>query len=236
MRQAHPIQICSLKRTGAENCVNAQDSGLFDILSWSTDFVKHFAGPFHRSFDGVETLKNDAMKNITITSQGNLALIDFSNIFKVFRDFTWRLCFKKYRKWLKEEFGVSEAVVFLGSKSSNRRLGQLLRNAGFKIIYLPVANTNSHVKGGVDVNLAVYGMKHCTGFDKVVLCSGDGDFLPLVRHFVSHEKLKAVICASFDALSGQLFYTKKSVIVSMEHLAPILAKESNPSNNSRKAS
>lgn len=171
----------------------------------------------------------------TNDKKGNLALIDFSNIYKVFKGFSWCLSFKKYRKWLKEQFDVSEAIIFLGTREGNERLGEALKQAGFTVYYLPVTNNASHVKGGIDVNLVVHGMMQYPKYDKVVLCSGDGDFLPLVQHLLNQDRLKAIICASFDALSGQLFFAKKSAVVSMEHLSSVLSKQPN-SSNSRKAS
>lgn len=66
---------------------------------------------------------------------------------------------------------------------------QKLKKFGFETKIKPLKiMLNGKKKADCDVNIAVDGMENTTNYDKFILFSGDGDFLPFLRFLINHKK------------------------------------------------
>jgi uncharacterized LabA/DUF88 family protein len=68
-----------------------------------------------------------------------------------------------------------------------------LESFGYQLVLKPVKNYmqddgNIKRKANCDVDMAFFMMKYMTGYDRAVVLSGDGDFLPLLKHLKSVGK------------------------------------------------
>ncbi len=92
-------------------------------------------------------------------------------------------------------------------KRNRNNYFSLLRSIGFKVIEKPIhtyQDSEGHVvrKGNVDMDIALDVIQQCEKLDKVVLASGDGDFVPLVRA-VQNKGCRVEVIA-FRNVSGDL--------------------------------
>jgi len=72
----------------------------------------------------------------------NFAFIDGENLNLSIRNLGWKLDFKRFRIYLKEKYGVSEAYLFIGYIDGNTELYASLQRSG---LYLHIqTNTNLH--------------------------------------------------------------------------------------------
>lgn len=92
---------------------------------------------------------------------------------------------------------LNEAELLLISRHLKRvRFYSKLKKFGFQLILKPVKmyeeeDGSTRRKANCDVDMAFYLMKEKESFDKVIILSGDGDFLPVLKFL--KEKGKEVI-------------------------------------------
>jgi branched-chain amino acid aminotransferase len=99
-----------------------------------------------------------------------------------------------------------EAGAFAIAKdpSGFRRFSEALRGAGFQVFgKRPQTFSDGSVKADWDVGLAVYAIELAERCDVVVLCTGDGDFVPLVRA-IKRRGLRVEVAAFPGRLSAAL--------------------------------
>lgn len=152
-------------------------------LGWKIDYsrlIKYFKEKYEVSevyyFGGVEThgYKYDYLKNETVP-------ID---------DLRKRL--ESYIS--KEGKKLDEAKLILLSRHLSRIKFYLkLREFGYKLYLKPVKlyfqpDGRTERKANCDVEMAFYLMKEKDNFDRVVVLSGDGDFLPVLKHLREIKK------------------------------------------------
>ena len=88
----------------------------------------------------------------------------------------------------KEKKNLDEAKLLLLSKHLGRiRFYLKLKEFGYKLFLKPVKlyhqeDGSTQRKANCDVEMAFYLMKEKNNFDKVLILSGDGDFLPVLKH------------------------------------------------------
>ena len=127
-------------------------------------------------------------------SENNNAYIDGQNLNAGIESAGWKIDHSKFRKYLKEELGVSKAYIFIGYMEEHQVLYNALQEAGFILHFKPlVRHEDSAIKGNVDADLVLQAMIDFDRYDKAVIVSGDGDFAGLVRHLAMTNKLKQVI-------------------------------------------
>ena len=132
------------------------------------------------------------------TNQKIYAFIDSQNLNLGVRSLGWELDYRKFRLYLKNKFGVSEAFMFIGYVPTNQSLYTKLQKAGFVLVY-KTAVTYSHkgktiVKGNVDAELVLYSAAiEYPNYDKAIIVTNDGDFLCLVQYLDTHDKLLKII-------------------------------------------
>lgn len=101
-----------------------------------------------------------------------------------------------YLKKLVETKGESltEAKLTLIDRHAKRvRFYRKLEKFGYTLILKPVktfedAEGNLHRKANCDVDMAFYLMRDRNGFERTIILSGDGDFLPVLKYLRDNKK------------------------------------------------
>lgn len=126
--------------------------------------------------------------------ENNFAFIDSNNLHLAIKDIGWSLNFARFRRYLKEKYGVTKAFLFIGFVSGNNDLYIALQQAGFVCIFKPTLTYgDGATKGNCDAELVLYAMIECQNYAKAVLVTGDGDFYCLAQHLHEKGKLKNIL-------------------------------------------
>ena len=114
----------------------------------------------------------------------------------------WKLDFSKFRLYLKNKYGVTEAYLFIGNKPGNESMYNALQESGFNLILKPTLPYKKdgvmNTKGNVDAELVLYASAILyEKYDEAIIVSGDGDFLCLAEHLDNQGKLKKILTPNF---------------------------------------
>ena len=129
--------------------------------------------------------------------ENNYAFIDSQNLNLGVKSRGWNLDFARFRKFLKDKYGVEKAYLFIGFVPGNQTLYTELQKAGYICIFKPTLeikeNGEIRVKGNVDAELVLHTMIEYPNYGKAVIVSGDGDFYCLIEYLVKQNKLRKII-------------------------------------------
>jgi len=143
----------------------------------------------------------------------NYAFIDSNNVYLSVKSQGWNIDWKRFRTYLKEHYGVSQAYLFIGYIEGNNEVYIKLQKAGFICIWKPILTyKDGTIKGNVDAELVLHTMIQLSNFDKAVIVTGDGDFYCLVKHLLEQNKLLTVLvpnCYKYSALLKK--FAKKNI-------------------------
>jgi len=133
------------------------------------------------------------MKNVR-----NFAFIDGQNLHLGTQECGWTVDYKKLRIYLKDKYHVVEAHYFLGFVSDNEQdLYTNLQKAGFILDFREHSMAlRGKKKGNVDCDIVFAVMKKLVEkeeFDKVVIVSGDGDYIKLVDYLIKKGKFEKIL-------------------------------------------
>lgn len=137
------------------------------------------------------------------------AFIDSQNLNVSVQNYGWKMNWRKFREFLKDNYGVTRAYMFIGYVPEYEDMYHSLHDSGYGVILKPtydmsrprevVAAPNGSeplekeakkpVKGNVDADLVLWAMKELQNYDKAVIVSGDGDFFTLVEYLAEQDKL-----------------------------------------------
>lgn len=126
----------------------------------------------------------------------NVAYIDGANLHKGTGQLNWEFDYGKFRVWLREKYGVSQAYLFLGLIPKYKNLYTRLQEQGYTLVFKEVSyDGNGNVKGNCDADIVVRAMKDAyeNTFDKAILVSSDGDYASLVTFLLEKDKIKVVL-------------------------------------------
>ena len=140
------------------------------------------------------------------------AFIDSQNLNLGIQAMGWKMDWRKFRKLLADEYGVTKAFMFIGYMAENEPMYEQLHELGFLIVLKPTVDVKptadkpadvpgeppkeeaKHaVKGNIDADLVLYAMKELPNYDQAIIVSGDGDFFGLVEYLAERQKLKCVM-------------------------------------------
>ncbi len=128
------------------------------------------------------------------------AFIDSQNLNLGVRSQGWVLDWGKFRKFLKDQYNVSKAFLFIGYVSSNSNLYSTLEKCGYVLIFKPTLRIKTprkvKIKGNVDAELVLYAVDKKDEYNKAVIVSGDGDFYCLIDYLSKKDKLLKIIAPS----------------------------------------
>lgn len=128
----------------------------------------------------------------------NIAFIDGQNLHLWISSENWKIDLKKFRIFLKDKFQVEEAYYFLWFISEDEQeLYNSLQKAGFIVSFREHSSALKwKKKGNVDVDMVFGIMKKIAEkeeFDKIVIVSGDGDYIKLVKYLIEKDLLKKIL-------------------------------------------
>lgn len=139
----------------------------------------------------------------TQKSQNNYAFIDGQNLHAGVESKGWKLDHKKFREYLRDEYNVTKAYMFIGFMEEYQPLYSALQEAGYILHFKPlIRSEDSVIKGNVDADMVLQAMVDIDRYDQAVIVSGDGDFAGLIRHLAGTDKLKQVIIPNRSTYSS----------------------------------
>jgi len=128
----------------------------------------------------------------------NIAFIDAQNLHLWTSTENWKVDFKRFRIYLKDKFNVDEAYFFLWFLDENQQ--GMYRNIQKAWFIIEFREHSSKLKGkkkwNVDVDIVFEVMKRIIeekDFDKIVLVSGDGDYIKLVNYLIKKDLFKKIL-------------------------------------------
>jgi len=128
----------------------------------------------------------------------NIAFIDAQNLHLWTKTEKWQIDFKKFRIYLRDKFNIEEVYFHLWFLDENEQdLYTRLQKCGFILVF---REHNSRMKWkkkwNVDVDICFEMMKNVLenkDFDKIVLVSGDGDYIKPIKYFIEKWRLKKIL-------------------------------------------
>ncbi len=153
----------------------------------------------------------------------NRAYIDGQNLYRGTSETkpSWKVDFKRFRKYLYDKYKVKEAYYFLGFMDENQReLYTNLQLSGFILIFREHNSTMlGSKKGNVDTDIVFEIMRAIykkDDFNKVVLVSGDGDYERLVSFLIQEKRFEKILFPNKKFASS--LYTKNISPVYFDYL------------------
>lgn len=139
----------------------------------------------------------------------NSAFIDSQNLNLGTQRAGWKMDWRKFREYLRKEYGVSQAYMFIGYMSENEQLYEYMHDLGYLVVLKPTVDVTTSsdskddkdkpvIKGNVDADLVLYAMKELPNYDKAVIVSGDGDFLGLIEYLEEQGKLEHILTPNWQ--------------------------------------
>ncbi len=134
--------------------------------------------------------------------ENNYAFIDGQNLNLSLKELGWKIDYRKFRAYLKNQYRISRAFLFIGFIEENAELYKALTDAGFTCIYKPTVVHNGVTKGNCDAELVLQTMIQSKNYNKAVIVSGDGDFHCLVKYLAQEKKLSKLLIPNQKSYSG----------------------------------
>lgn len=125
------------------------------------------------------------------------AFIDSQNLNLGVQRAGWKMDWRKFREFLRNKYGVTNAYMFIGYVSENEDMYNQLHDAGYLIVLKPTVEMNANgddtakpqIKGNIDAELVLYAMKEMPNYSKAIIVSGDGDFYCLAEYLEAKGRL-----------------------------------------------
>ncbi len=127
--------------------------------------------------------------------KNSTSYIDASNLKFGIEQSGWKLDYKSFRSWLRDKFGVTKAVLFMGLIPDNFELYNYLQGIGYDISFRPtVTSKEGRTKGNVDGELILAIAKdfYENNLKNIVLVAGDGDYHCIVE-FLKEKNIPVTI-------------------------------------------
>ncbi len=121
---------------------------------------------------------------------------------------------KKFREYLRNEFDVGVAYLFIGYMAENAQMYEQLHEVGYLIVLKPTVGMLNPVtdqaddgedkekkvpiKGNIDAELVLYAMKDMPKYKKAIIVSGDGDFYCLAEYLAEKKRLLHIMAPNWQ--------------------------------------
>lgn len=159
------------------------------------------------------------------------AFIDSQNLNLGTQRMGWKLDWRKFRQYLADKHGVTQAYMFIGYMSENEALYEYMHELGFLVVLKPTvdvkAATDSEgkeipkkdgddkekpgIKGNVDAELVLYAMKELPNYEQAIIVSGDGDFFSLAEYLQEQGKLAHILTPNWQYSSLLKVFDEKII-------------------------
>jgi uncharacterized LabA/DUF88 family protein len=177
------------------------------------------------------------------SSKGVYAFVDSQNLNLGTQKVGWKMDWKKLHEYLKSQYGVTRAYLFIGYMQENEAMYEGLHDMGYSIVLKPTVaghhaegektDTPPPVKGNVDTELVLYAMKEMPNYSKAIIVSGDGDFYCLAEYLASKNRLKHIMTP--NRFYSSLLKPYEEYIIRIDELRQELAYKDFRKHTNRKA-
>ena len=171
-------------------------------------------------------------------SKKALILIDASNLKYYLKEHGWQISWRRFQSYFESLYDDLSIIYYEGLRSKasffdfkpnatlqefietrERKLQffKTLKLIGFKVVRKLVSRVYDHTEGkykhkcNFDVEITITAIDQMEKYDEFVLCSGDGDFVKLLKYLKAHKK-KTVIVAPKERLSWVLAKVSNKII------------------------
>lgn len=133
---------------------------------------------------------------------GNIAYIDGQNLnlATTKADVPWKVDFSRFRSYLRKRYDVETAFYFMGVHNPKYEgMYNMLRKSGFDVVFREHSKNLKSDKGGnVDSDVVFSMMRdmHEDENPRLILVSGDGDYIKTVRYLVANDRMEKVLFPS----------------------------------------
>jgi uncharacterized LabA/DUF88 family protein len=153
------------------------------------------------------------------------AFVDSQNLNLGTQRMGWKLDWRKFRQYLRDKHGVTQAYMFIGYMSENEQLYEYMHELGYLVVLKPTVDVSHHessekgsdpdkatptdkapdkdkeksiVKGNIDADLVLYAMKELPNYEQAIIVSGDGDFFSLAEYLKQQGKLAHILTPNWQ--------------------------------------
>ena len=147
------------------------------------------------------------VKDASLT--GNFAYIDNQNVYMSTSRASdpWQIDMRRFRIYLREKYNVVTANLFMGAfNGRNQDMYSAFQQYGYILLFREHgAELKGKKKGNVDTDIVFEAMRDAhtnAQMDKVVLVSGDGDYMRLVDHLITIQKFEKILLPSHKNASS----------------------------------
>jgi uncharacterized LabA/DUF88 family protein len=172
------------------------------------------------------------------------AFIDSQNLNLGTQRMGWKMDWRKFRQFLKDQYGVDQAYTFIGYMAENESLYEYMHSLGYLVVLKPTleinvkevgedGKPNNHdktmIKGNVDTEIVLTAMKELSNYSKAIIVSGDGDFYGLIEYLISKHRLSHIITPNWQY--STLLKQFESYIVNLDQYKSKLAYHGAPNRH-----
>lgn len=147
--------------------------------------------------------------------KGNFAFIDSQNLNLGTQRVGWKMDWRKFLEYLRNEHNVTRAYLFIGYIADNEAMYEQLHDIGYLVVLKPTVEMTQKpvngdtkneksdkpdkpvVKGNIDAELVLFAMKEMPNYQQAVIVSGDGDFLCLAEYLADKKRLKHIMAPNW---------------------------------------
>lgn len=185
-----------------------------------------FTSTVSASFPGYIFLQNGEEITCNQTSlEKNWVFIDMQNIFKAIQKKGWRIDWRLFRQYLKKNYNVTKAIVFMGYIKENEGFYNYLRSAGYALEFREVKKLNDgKIDGGnCDADLTAYAMDNKDEYEKAIIIADDGDYCRTIESLIRQNKFELMISShSINNTSNLIKKIALKSIISIEDIKPFI--------------
>jgi len=162
---------------------------------------------------------------------GNYVFIDSQNLNLGTQKMGWKMDWRKFRRWLSEQYNVTKAYMFIGYMPEFEEMYEQLHESGYLIVLKPTQDMSKvqaegseskpekpedkkPIKGNIDADLVLWAMKEFSHYQKAIIVSGDGDFHGLLEYLKEQNKLMHIMTPNWQY--SQLLKPFESQIVRLD--------------------
>ncbi|HUY85418.1 MAG TPA: NYN domain-containing protein [Candidatus Dormibacteraeota bacterium] len=174
------------------------------------------------------------------------AFIDSQNLNLGTQRMGWKLDWRKFRQYLRDQYGVTKAYMFIGYMSENEQLYEYMHELGYLVVLKPTVDVGAApqpssgqpngnerkdksqddrekpaVKGNIDADLVLHAMKELPNYSQAIIVSGDGDFFSLAEYLEQRGKLAHILTPNWQYSSLLKVFDNK--IIRLDQLRRELA-------------
>ena len=149
-------------------------------------------------------------------NKNSTAYIDASNLKFGIEQSGWKLDYKSFRSWLRDKFGVSQVILFMGLIPDNSELYNHLQSIGYDISFKPtITSKEGRTKGNIDGELILTIARdfYENNLKSVVLVAGDGDYHCVVEFLKEKNIPVTIVSPNKKYLSLLLKRTNVPIII-----------------------